>query len=270
MVVAAKPDNTPTECTGIPQPNQPNEVLAYATANSPQGPYTYQGLLMCGSATEWTNQGSLLLMPDRTGNLRLVLFYHDGPSRQQFGSPDRKVHAECLFYGAGNIGLATRSQDWTNLGFSSPTFSSCMANANLADNEVGLTFESTRGGVLAPPHQYVTAENAGNADLVYNRFAIGPWELFREKLTNNGPNNPGSLDLESMANNKWVVTTLDGHLLASAEFQTSQFNDGSFTGRGCATLTVNNAGVTTDGSSANLLVVGGSPQSAPLVCIMHM
>jgi hypothetical protein len=264
MVVAAKPDHIPTEC-GFPQPNSANEVLAYATSVSPQGPYQYQGLLMCGSATEWTNQGSLLMMPDRTARNRLVLFYHDGPSANP--SPDRKVHAECLFYGSGQISMVTRSQDWTNLGFSSPTFSSCMANPNGADDSaVGLTFESAFGGTANPPHNYVTAENNGTAPLVDNRFGIGPWEIFHLNLANSGE----SVDIQSTTNNQWVVPQFDGHLIASSNFPSGQFATGIWSGRGCTSLTTaSGAAVKLDPANPNLLIAQGSP-GGTLTCILHM
>jgi hypothetical protein len=208
MVVAAKPDHVPTECAGIPEPNTNNEVLAYATATDPAGPYVYQGILMCGSKTEWTDQGSLLPMPDKTGTYRLVMFYHDGPA----GQPNRMVHAECLYYGPSDmIGLATRSQDWTNIGFSTPTFSSCMANSNhVNDSTVALTLIGR--DFITNPRKYVTAESGGGADLVYNRYAIGNWEQFHIAMYNNNQ----SFGFQSRANGRWVSTLTDGHLLANA------------------------------------------------------
>jgi hypothetical protein len=273
LVVAAKPDNPPAECTGYPQPDKPNEVLAYATATSPQGPYTYQGILMCGSSTEWTNQGSLLMMPDQTGTNRLVLFYHDGPDRNMVGSPERKVHAECLFYGSGNIAMVTRSESWTDLGFSSPTFSSCMANANYSDDStVGLMF-SGAWGPFAPPQHYVTAENQGASDLVFNRPTIGPWERFHLNVVSSGQSNE-NVDIQSLANGEWVTTQIDGHLLANSVTLPSspQFStDGSiWNGRGCTHLVAyaNNGALGLDNSG--LVLAQGSVGSTPVICTLHM
>jgi hypothetical protein len=109
------------------------------------------------------------------------------------------------------IGLATRSQDWTNIGFSTPTFSSCMANANhVNDSTVALTLVGR--DLPSNPRKYVTAENGGGADLVYNRYAIGNWEQFHIAMYNNNQ----SFGIQSRANGLWVSTLTDGHLLANA------------------------------------------------------
>jgi hypothetical protein len=61
LVFAAKPTSVPVECRQFGQPNTANEVLAYATSTSgPTGPYTYKGLLMCGSSSDWTNQATIV------------------------------------------------------------------------------------------------------------------------------------------------------------------------------------------------------------------
>jgi hypothetical protein len=147
-------------------------------------------------------------MPDDTGVYRLVLFYHDGPG----GQPNRKVHAECLYYGPNDmIGLATRSESWTDIGFSTPTFSSCMQNSNhVNDSTVALTLSGP--GISTNPRKYVTAENGGGANLVYNRYAIGNWEQFHIAMYNNNQ----SFGWQSMANSLWVSSLVDGHLLAYA------------------------------------------------------
>jgi hypothetical protein len=83
------------------KPDDQNEVIAYATAPAPLGPYTYRGIIMNGSATEWTNQASIV----RWGS-RWLFFYHDGPS----GTHARKVRAECLrFEPDGSIQPITRT-----------------------------------------------------------------------------------------------------------------------------------------------------------------
>lgn len=84
------------------KPDTENEVIAYATAASPMGPYTYRGIIMHGSGSEWTNQASIV----KWGG-RWLFFYHDGPR----GSPHaRKVRGECLSFGAdGAIQPLTRT-----------------------------------------------------------------------------------------------------------------------------------------------------------------
>lgn len=73
------------------KPDDQNEVIAYAIAPAPLGPYTYRGIIMGGSSSEWTNQASIV----RWGSSWLF-FYHDGPS----GTHARKVRAECLYFDA--------------------------------------------------------------------------------------------------------------------------------------------------------------------------
>jgi arabinoxylan arabinofuranohydrolase len=92
---------TPYYLVFAAKPNTSNEVIAYATASSPAGPYTYKGTIMGGSSTEWTNQASV----QKFGS-SYVFMYHDGPS----GNHNRKAHAECLFFNTdGTIKSITRS-----------------------------------------------------------------------------------------------------------------------------------------------------------------
>jgi len=60
-----------------------NEVIAYATASMPAGPYTYRGIIMDASSTEWTNQASIAKFGDK-----YVFAYHDGTSCQANDSRD--------------------------------------------------------------------------------------------------------------------------------------------------------------------------------------
>lgn len=78
-----------------------NQVIAYATAPTPLGPYTYRGILMDGSDDSWTNQGSVwadsraAVTKDNPLGLRFILFYHDdNPGNRH----NRKVYATCLTY----------------------------------------------------------------------------------------------------------------------------------------------------------------------------
>jgi hypothetical protein len=251
MMVAAKPDHVPSECAGFGQPNKDNEVLAWATSNNVAGPYTYQGVLMCGSATEWTNQGSLVPITDNAGAARLALFYHDGPS----GNHNRKVHAACVWhgnidFGGGLIGrtdgqayMPTVTRDAAG---NTTTFSQCMAG--VASNSVGLLSEDTGflvcaenagasnlvanrssmgtweqfnilsdGGVnisfLATiNNRYVTAENAGNSPLIANRTAIGSWETF---FTEGFSPSEALIEFGATVNNNWVLTNGSWNLVAT-------------------------------------------------------
>jgi hypothetical protein len=115
MIFAAKPNaGVPSQCTKSKgQPGKDNEVIAYATAAQPTGPFDYQGIIMCGSATEWTNQASVAREPGFNG--RYVMAWHDGPGLSS-GFHNRKTHLSCLTWGrqvAGKIDLVTRST--TNL-----------------------------------------------------------------------------------------------------------------------------------------------------------
>lgn len=83
------------------KPDTDNEVIAYATAASPLGPFQYRGVIMRGSSTEWTNQASIV----KWGS-GYVFFHHDGPR----GTHARKVYAECLtFRPDGTIEPITRT-----------------------------------------------------------------------------------------------------------------------------------------------------------------
>ena len=96
LVFAAKPTSTPAECTASGQPGTANSVLAYATADTVTGPYTYRGIIMCGSEGEWTNQASIAEVKALNGEWRLMLVYHDGNAPQN-GVRSRFLHSECLY-----------------------------------------------------------------------------------------------------------------------------------------------------------------------------
>lgn len=109
LVFAAKPQKTPAACsTSYGEPGTANEVIAYATSNSVTGPYAYQGIIMCGSSTEWTNQATIEEVKATDGTSRLVLIYHDGP---RDGNRNRQLHAECLYASNGKFLKTMRSSD---------------------------------------------------------------------------------------------------------------------------------------------------------------
>ncbi|GIH28716.1 hypothetical protein Aph01nite_70260 [Acrocarpospora phusangensis] len=107
LMFAVKPASTPPQCTtAMGEPGTANEAIAYAMADDIEGPYTYKGIIMCGSSTEWTNQASIVQAwgPNSSNNL---FFYHDGASG---GPHTRKVHAECFRFNAdGTIPKLTRT-----------------------------------------------------------------------------------------------------------------------------------------------------------------
>jgi hypothetical protein len=89
-----------------------NEAIAYATAWDVMGPYTYGGILMCGSSTEWTTQASIV---QHVSNSKILFAYHDGPqaTQQVFrdnGTPHkRKTHLMCLTWNGATPNVIPRS-----------------------------------------------------------------------------------------------------------------------------------------------------------------
>lgn len=85
IIFAAKPSNGPP-----PGCDTDNEVIAYATAYTPDDDsWTYGGILMCGSDSEWTNQASVV---QEVGGSRILFAYHDGGG----ATHSRKTHLQCL------------------------------------------------------------------------------------------------------------------------------------------------------------------------------
>jgi hypothetical protein len=111
LVFPAKPQFTPGVCTAPGQPNTDNSVIAYATATSVTGPYEYQGIIMCGSSTEWTNQATLAKVRGSDGRERLMLVYHDGKAAPGLTPRNRQTHSECLYVRNGKFQLTPRSPE---------------------------------------------------------------------------------------------------------------------------------------------------------------
>jgi hypothetical protein len=156
LVFSAKPNGTPTECTSDKgQPGTNLSVIAYATGDSPTGPFTYRGILMCGSSTQWTNHATFALTGTATGSVRFFMIYHDGPAGT---TQQRKLHAECLYHGGNSLAAATRTVSG---------FTDCK---NGVDGKT-VVFRSRFNGAL------VSAPSSG-AQLNANRWAAGPWERF--------------------------------------------------------------------------------------------
>ncbi len=200
---AAKPTSTPSGCNSNAEPNTANEVIAYATANSPTGPYTYRGILMCGSGTEWTNQASLMPMTTQDGlHTALAMVYHDGPS----GNHNRKLHAQCLTFGDGAFASTERpvnvSQGWM------PDFGDCMAGYD------AVTWGLRYGGKMVS--SVLNTSGDSNGQLVLNgSIAQGQWEGFSvsdgatiheptDYVWSSGTSTVNSLNLEAFSNGCYV------------------------------------------------------------------
>jgi hypothetical protein len=159
---AAKPTSVPTECTTANGgPNTANEVIAWATSPNPQGPFTYKGIIMCGSSTEWTNQATV----QEVSNGRDIIIYHDSAANVK----ERRLHAECLFMDSSRSIIAGVYRKPLN---AANGFNDCMAGTNA----------SYWGMHLVDP-QYpnkppiIRAPSNGTA-LTANRYAVGSWERY--------------------------------------------------------------------------------------------
>jgi hypothetical protein len=96
LVASVKPSVVPFQCSVPGQTNNTNQVIAYATSNTVTGPYTYRGVLSCGSTTEWTNQGTIQEVKTEKGEWRLMLIHHDGKAASGQTPRNRQMHSECL------------------------------------------------------------------------------------------------------------------------------------------------------------------------------
>jgi hypothetical protein len=194
MLIPMKPANNPPECQVFGQPGGNLSVIAYATAPSIQGPYTYQRILMCGSNTEWTNQGYLAEVTTSTGSKRIAFYYHDGTASPD-GSANRKVHAECLWYGGGTFAMATR----TTTGFAN-----CMAGAD----STTWAFRKQQVNTTV-----VSADQDNNKVLTATRAAVGPWERFGVFTPANAQLNPNTTNTTQNVN----ITSAFNGLFVSAD-----------------------------------------------------
>lgn len=194
---AAKPPNgvVPAGCESHNQPNTDNEVIAYATADNVAGPYTYQGILMCGSTLEWTNQASIIPMRTSDNSTALIMFYHDAATA---GGPpqNRTLHAECLAYGAGKLGGVERTAGTS-------TAATCLQSHDWWNFAL---MSATNGKI-------VTADPNYNGLLLADRTAVGPWEQFRLYLPYYGTYNIG-YEVQQQAylsGVSWSADSVSGH-----------------------------------------------------------
>jgi len=183
MVFAVKPKTVPAECrSAVGETNSSFEAIAYATSNTVTGPYAYQGIIMCGSTTEWTNQASLMEVKGANGEWRLVLVYHDGKNPGSNGNArNRQVHAECLYTVDGRFIKTMRSEGIAKL---DGTKEWCLKNEHIRALRSVSTgkFVSSRSDGLAATASY-----------------IGPWEQFA--MTQSTSND---LRINSRNGSKWV------------------------------------------------------------------
>jgi hypothetical protein len=166
LYFAVKPTSTPAECaTGVGGPGTANEAIAWATSNNPAGSFTYQGIVMCGSTTEWTNQATFQTLP----NGRKIMVYHDSAG----AAKERRLHAECVFTNGprstGEIvaGVYRQAMNAAN------GFNDCMAGTNA--NYYGLHMKDPQYPNLPP----IIRAPSGGGGLTANRYAVGPWERYR-------------------------------------------------------------------------------------------
>jgi hypothetical protein len=172
LVFAANPTSVPDECDkDYGQTGSDYEVIAYATATAPQGPYTYRGVILCGSVTEITTRATIMKVDAYDGRHPWVIVYHDGPSMgnsdDDYVEPQRKLHAECLFAGGGVIAGVLRRPLDTKYGFND-----CVGNGAFA-------FSAIRhmDGNPAKEPTLLSSQN-GNADMV-SRYAVGTFERYK-------------------------------------------------------------------------------------------
>lgn len=208
LVFAVKPYTTPDQCKFTGQPNTNNEVIAYATAATPTGEYTYQGIIMCGSKTEWTNQATIIeVKAANQTEWRLMMVYHDGPSadwaneNSNLDWAQRRLASECLFTNAtngagfklapGGVGVTRSSEGAVNISGQNQW---CLnANTVIALKANGKYVTSTASGlkasssIIGSPEQFSFVDNG--IELQY---------------------------LKSRAQNKFVTRAADGTLVATA------------------------------------------------------
>ncbi len=192
LVFAAKPTSIPNQCgeywTGKGNAGTDFEFIAYATANSPQGPYTYRGMIMCGSTTEWTNQATIARVYNSADLPRYMVVYHDSP----VDIKERKLHAECLFHGFGVIAGVYR-QPLTGAN----GFNDCIANVNSSYSAYAMDTGYFGG------QTYLTTSADGTA-VGWNRTAVGPRERWREYAVPGG-----GVAFRSLANGKYLCPYQD-------------------------------------------------------------
>ncbi len=278
LVFAVKPANTPTQCqTGFGEPGTNLETLAYAYANSlspdssGQVDFTYGGMLMCGSAKQYTNQASIVPMHTADGGTALIMVYHDSAN----GSVpmNRTLHAECLMYGAGKIGAAMRTtasiyaapQQYLNSG----AYLNCLSTLDQLD----FALVSPVNGKIVSAQYGKPGTSMGQ--LVASRGAVGPDEKFNVTIPVNGTMPApwlqfasgsfanATFELPANAPNEYVTASSTALNANSSAVGTAQRFTLNLNGDGSGNLVAatNNLRVTT--ASNGMLAANGSLSSQP-------
>jgi hypothetical protein len=207
------------------------------------GPWTYQGIMMCGSDSEWTNQATIEEVQDANGRPHLVLVYHDGVNTD---SRNRKLRSECLLTDShGKFLLTSRSPEGAASTAGAPAWCVTPGKTNIvALRSVGTNnFVSSPGGAsqlratgsyvglweqfgLNTGDQvnfyYLLSRNPGNQWVQVNRndgnkvmtrgAAAGEWEGIRPVQAAGAPMT--TYNLRDSAGNFWHVNP-DGNITAS-------------------------------------------------------
>jgi hypothetical protein len=167
------------------------EVIAYATADSPQGPYDFRGTIMCGSSTEWTNQATIMQVEAFDDRRPWAILYHDGPAKSDadgdYVEPQRRLHAECLFAGNGVIPRIHRQPLDAPYGFND-----CVGDGAFAFSALKV------GGVDAKNYPLLSI---GSNDITAMASEVGVNERFKLHQTSNG-----QYVIQSLANKKYLCT----------------------------------------------------------------
>jgi hypothetical protein len=206
LMFAAKPSETPGVCKAGGQPNTANEVIAYATASTVTGPYTYKGIIMCGSSTEWTNQATLLEVKNAAGKNRLVLVYHDAPNVAASQGQQRKMHSECLFTYKGQFILTQRSAEG--------------AMDQWGASKWCLVKDDIRAFKSVSNNMWVSNTSSG---LKATGVQIGNWEQFAMSSTGTS----GQYYINSRNGEKYVTAATAGNVIKATSFTPE--NSGKFT-----------------------------------------
>jgi hypothetical protein len=196
LVFPAKPNSTPRECqTSNGGPGNANSVIAYATSSNVQGPYNYQGIIMCGATDEWTNQATITKVNGPGTHDPYVIAYHDSP-----GDKVRKIHADCLFANNGRIAGVYRQPQDAQYGFNDCVSSSSVgweySGISVADGNI------TPGDPTEP--NMLHAANAGNDPVKVARYAVGAWERFNLIRVDAAQN---IYVIKALVNGKYLCTT---------------------------------------------------------------
>ena len=178
-------DDIPKQCTSaVGGPNSTNSVIAWATSSSYSGTYTYKGVIMCGSTTEWTNQATI----STATNGRQIIVFHDAGSGSD--SKKRNLHAECLFTnGTITAVVYPQAQNVAN------GFDACMAGTNA--DYWGLHAKDPD----YPSHPTIIRAPSGGTAAKADRYAVGPHERFKIESLGGG-----IYAIKALSNSKYLCT----------------------------------------------------------------